>query len=142
MPVTAPSAPQVKRLLPFALAAMLALSFVSVQRPAANGPVATALQSASSSDRALVASVYRALADVMARDAGRLIATTAKWRAIYQDALRLAAGGTELVGKYPDLDEAIEETLSKYYTLDVMTIDAKMAEKIAAACRDVERQCE
>lgn len=142
MSVVAPGPAHVKRLLPFVLAAMLALSFVSVPRPAAKGPVATALQSAPSSDRARVASVYRALADVMARDAGRLIATTAQWRAVYQDALRLAAGGTDLVGKYPDLDEAIEETLAKYYSLDVAAIDAKLAEKIAAACLDVERQCE
>lgn len=142
MSVTAPSASQVKRFLPFILAGALALSFVSVPRPAAIGPVATALQSAPPADRARVASIYRALADVMARDAGRLIATTAQWRAVYQDALRLAAGGTDLVGKYPDLDEAIEETLAKYYSLDVTAIDAKMAEKIAAACKDVERQCE
>lgn len=142
MSVTAPGSAQVKRYLPFLLAGALALSFVSVPRPAAIGPVATALESASPADRARVASIYRALADVMARDAGRLIATTAKWRAVYQDALRLAAGGTDLVGKYPDLDDAVEKTLSQYYDLNVTAIDEQLSQKIVAACRDVERQCE
>lgn len=129
--------------IPLALAVVLvAASFVGSPRPVASGPVATALAAAPSADRATVKAIYRALGDVMARDAGRLITTTAAWRAIYQDALRLAVGGTDLVGKYKDLDAAVEKTLAKYYTLDNQPIDAALAEKIVAACRDVERQCE
>jgi hypothetical protein len=78
----------------------------------------------------------------MARDQGRLITTTAAWRAVYSDALRLAAGGTDLVGKYPGLDKAVEETLSKYYSLDTLPIDEELAGKIVDAVKDVERQSE
>jgi len=121
---------------------LVVASLVSSPRPVATGPVAVALKSASSTDRAKVASIYRALGDVMRRDSGRLISTTALWRSVYVDALRLAAGGTDLVGKYPGLDTAVEETLGKYYTLEVKPIDEALTEKIVAACKDVERQCE
>jgi hypothetical protein len=129
--------------VPLVLAvALVAASFIDVRRPAADGPVSKALSSASSTDRAAVASIYRALGDVMARDRGRLITTTAAWRAVYSDALRLAAGGTDLVGKYPGLDKAVESTLSQHYTLENLPVDDALAEKIVAACKDVERQCE
>lgn len=131
------------RLIPLTLAAALvAASFVSSPRPAATGPVADALKSATSSDRAKVRSIYAALADLMARDQGRLITTTAAWRAIYSDALRLAAGGTDLVGKYPDLDEAVEKVLSQHYSLDNLPIDSALADKIVAGVKEVERQSE
>lgn len=131
------------RLIPLALAAALvALSFVSSPRPAATGPVAVALQSASSSDRAKLASIYSALADVISRDQGQLITTTAAWRSIYSDALRLAAGGTDLPKKYPGLDVAVDKVLSEHYSLDNLPIDKAMAVKIAAGMTAVERQCE
>lgn len=138
----APGTPVLKYLPTLAAALLVAVSLVSSPRPAATGPVATALQSATSTDRAKVASIYRALGDLMRRDSGRLISTTALWRSVYTDALRLAAGGTDLVGKYPGLDTAVEETLSKYYTLEVLPIDDALTEKIVSACKDVERQCE
>lgn len=126
-----------------AAVAFAALQFVSIpQRSAATGPVAKALASASSADRARVASVYASLADLIARDGGTLIPTTAVWRAIYSDALRLAAGGTDLPGKYPGLDTAVEEVLAQHYPLDNLPIDTAMAGKIAAGCRAVENQCE
>lgn len=131
------------RLIPLTLAAALvAASFVSSPRPAATGPVAVALQSASSSDRAKLASIYRALADVISRDKGQLITTTAAWRSIYSDALRLAAGGTDLVGKYPGLDAAVEKVLAEHYPLENLPIDKDVAGKIAAGMTAVERQCE
>ena len=131
------------RYLPITLAAALvAASFVGSPRPAATGPVATALQSASSTDRAKIRSIYGALADLMARDQGRLITTTAVWRSIYSDALRLAAGGTDLAGKYPGLDVAVDKVLSEHYSLDNLPIDKDMAVKIAAGMTAVERQCE
>jgi hypothetical protein len=122
--------------------ALVALSFVGAQRPAATGPVSTALASASTADRAAVGRIYRALGDVMARDKGQLITTTSAWRAVYQDALRLAAGGTDLVGKYPGLDKAVEAILAKHYTQDNVPVDETVAGQIVAACREVERQCE
>jgi hypothetical protein len=139
---TSPS-PAGLKYLPMALAAALvAASFISSPRPAATGPVALALQSASSTDRAKVRSIYGALADLMARDKGRLITTTAVWRSIYSDALRLAAGGTELVGRYPDLDEAVEKVLAGYYSLDNLPIDQALSDKIVAGMKEVERQGE
>lgn len=139
-PALASSAP-VKHYVLAAAVLFAAFQFVP-QRSAVTGPVATALASASSSDRARVRSVYAALADVIDRDGGTLIPTTAVWRAIYSDALRLAAGGTDLPGKYPGLDQAIEAVLSQHYPLDNMPIDTVMAKKIADGCRAVEKQCE
>jgi hypothetical protein len=112
------------------------------QRSAATGPVSEALRSASSSDRAKIASVYAALGDLIKRDSGTLIPTTAVWRAIYADALRLAAGGTDLPGKYPGLDVAVEKVLSQHYALENQAIDKTLAGKIAAGCEAVEKQCE
>lgn len=132
------------RHLPFLIAlAICAYTFVqkSPPTPAVTGPVATALRSAPSSDRAYLASIYSALADVVTRDKGQRITTTAVWRAIHQDALRLAVGGTALKGKYPGLDVAVEEVLSQHYSLDDTAVGPEMAEQIAAGCRDVEAQC-
>lgn len=109
--------------------------------PAVTGPVATALRSAPSSDREYLAGIYAALRDVVARDKGQRITTTAVWRAIHQDALRLAVGGTALKGKYPGLDVAVEDVLSQHYSLDDTAVGPELAEKIAAACADVEGQC-
>lgn len=141
MLATPASASPVKHYILAAAVLFAALQFVP-QRSAATGPVATALASASSSDRARVRSVYAALADVIDRDGGSLIPTTAVWRSVYQDALRLAAGGTSLPGKYPGLDKAIDEVLSQHYPLDNLPIDKVMAKKIADGCRAVEKQCE
>lgn len=110
-------------------------------RPA-DPPVASALKSATSSDRAKVASIYRSLADVTQRDQGRLIASTAVWRAIHSDALRLAVGGTDLVGKYPGLDEAVEEVLAQHFPLDNKPLDKAQVDAIVAGCKAVEAQCE
>jgi hypothetical protein len=128
---------------------LVAVTFTALQflkkdsspRPAAP-PVATALESASSSDRAKVRAIYSALADVTQRDGGRLITSTAVWRAIHSDALRLAAGGTDLVGKYTGLDTAVEKVLAEHFTLDNTPLDAAQVEKIVAGCRAVEKQCE
>lgn len=126
--------------LPLLIACLIAgLTFLPPQ-PRATGPVATALQSASSTDRATIAATYRALADVVRRDAGRRITTTGVWRAVYQDALALAVGGTELVGKYPGLDKAVEEVLGRHYELDDVAMSEELAQKIATACVEVARQ--
>lgn len=126
--------------LPLVIACLfLAFTLVPPQ-PRATGPVAEALSSASSTDRATVSAIYRALADVMRRDAGRRITTTGVWRSVYRDALALAAGGTDLVGKYPGLDKSVEEVLGKYYPLDDLAIDDELAQKIATACMEVARQ--
>jgi hypothetical protein len=132
----------VKHIIVALAVAFAAMQFVP-QRPAVEpGPVAVALKSASPTDRARIRSVYAALADLIRRDSGKLIATTAVWREVYSSALRLAAGGTDLPGKYPGLDKAVEEVLAKYYPLENMPIDAALAAKIAAGCEAVEKQSE
>lgn len=142
MHIAASSPASVKHWILLGAVAFAVLQFVPIgpQRSVATGPVAKALESASSSDRARVASIYASLADLIERDSGKLIPTTAVWRAIYADALRLAAGGTSLPGKYKGLDTAIEETLGQYYPLDNQPIDKDLAMRIAAGCRAVEAQ--
>lgn len=129
-----------KNLLVTAAAILCVYMFVVPPAVRPTGPVADALSAASSSDRREVARIYRALADVVKRDGGQKITTTVVWRAIYKDALSLAAGGTTLPGKYKGLDTSIEEVLSKYYALDTVAIDAELAQKISAACLEVARQ--
>lgn len=140
----APSVAPVKHWIVLAAVLFAASQFIPFgpQRSAASGPVSEALRSASSSDRARIASVYAALGDLIERDGGKLIPTTAVWRAIYADALRLAAGGTDLVGKYPGLDVAVEKVLAQHYSLENQPIDAALAKKIAAGCEAVEKQSE
>lgn len=111
-------------------------------RPVAVAPVKTALQSAPSTDRAKVRGVYRSLADVTKRDAGRLITSTSVWRAIHSDALRLAVGGTDLIGKYPNLDTAVEEVLAQHFSLDNLPLTPERVAQIVAGCEAVEAQCE
>lgn len=139
---TAASAPSLTYLPILAAAVLVAVSFVWSPRPAVTGPVATALKSASSTDRATVRRIYTALADVTQRDAGSRIATVAAWRAVHSDLLRLAVGGTDLVGKYPGLDKAVEEVLAQHVSLDNVAITPEVATKLVAGTKAVERQCE
>jgi hypothetical protein len=124
-------------------AILVAFSFVPVSRPAADDPVATALKSASSSDRARVASIYKSLADVTRRDRGQQITTLGQWRAVHASALRLAAGGTDLVGKYPGLDTAVDAVLRKRIgDLTNAPMSADMVTKLADGCAEVAYQSE
>lgn len=138
----APGAAPLAHMPIFAAALLVAASFVWSPRPAASGPVAAALSSASSTDRERVRAIYQALADVTTRDAGSRIATVAAWRAVHSDALRLAVGGTDLVGKYPGLDKAVEKVLAEHVGLDNSAITPEVAGKIAAGCKEVIRQSE
>jgi hypothetical protein len=130
----------VKNILLTAAALFCVYSFMFPPAVRPSGPVADALSNASYSDRREVARIYRSLADVVKRDGGQKITTTVVWRAIYKDALSLAAGGTALPGKYKGLDLAIEEVLSKYYSLDSAPLTEELSKKIADACLEVARQ--
>lgn len=121
---------------------LVAASFALSPRPAASGPVAAALSSASSTDRERVRAIYQALADITQRDAGSRIATVSAWRAVHSDALRLAVGGTDLVGKYPGLDTAVESVLAANVSLDNTAITPEVAGKLIAGCKEVVRQSE
>ena len=122
-------------------AALVAFSFFPTPQPAA-GPVAAALKSATSTDKAKVRGIYVALADVTARDAGQQIKTLAHWRAVHASALRLAAGGTDLVGKYSGLDKAVDETLKAYVPTDNVSLTPDLVGKIVEGCREVVKQSE
>lgn len=105
------------------------------------GPVSIALRSASSEDRRTLTSLYSALADVTERDASdRQLGTTQAWRSCHSAALRLAVGGTPLVGKYPGLDIAVEQVLAEFFPLDNQAISPELRAKIVAGCREVARQ--
>lgn len=128
--------------LPILLAAALvAFSFLPAKQPA-SGPVAAALQSASSSDRAKVRAIYEALADVTARDGSQQIKTLGQWRAVHASALRLAAGGTDLVGKYPGLDKAVDEVLRSQVPVDNVAMSPEVVSKLVAGCKEVAKQSE
>lgn len=132
-----------KHIFPAVALAVLLLTFVPMpKRVRPEGPVATALASASAEDRATIRGIYRALADITERDAGKVIKTTAVWRAIHSDALRLAVGGSSLVGKYIGLDNAVEQVMAANFSLDNVAIDPAMTARIVAACRAVEQQCD
>ena len=132
--------------LPLILAALiLAYTFLPPRPVVESGPVTKALASASSADRAKVAGIYRAFADVTARDRGKQIASTAIWRAVHSSALRLAVGGSPFVGKYQGLDKAVEEVLSQSNSLDNLSLTAEsngqpVWKNLENACLEVARQ--
>lgn len=103
---------------------------------AKTGPVADALRSATPQDKQTVASIYESLADITKRDGGKRISTTAEWRAVHQNTLGLAVGGTDLVGKYPKLDEAVEEVIGKHISLDNVALSS-VVDDIVTACEEV-----
>jgi hypothetical protein len=100
------------------------------------GPVADALRSATPQDKQTVASIYESLADITRRDGGKRISTTAEWRAVHQNTLGLAVGGTDLVGKYPGLDVAVEEVIGKHISLDNVALSS-VVDDLVAACEEV-----
>lgn len=121
---------------------LVAVSMIPASRPA-EGPVADALRSASPADRARVASVYKALGDITARDAGQQITTLASWRAVHASALRLAAGGTSLPGKYPGLDVAVDTVLREAVgALDDVALTKEIVGKLVSGCNAVVKQSE
>jgi len=104
--------------------------------PKPAGVVAEALRYATATDKATVASIYESLADITERDGGERIPTTAAWREIHQNTLGLAVGGTDLVGKYPDLDDAVEEVIGSHISLDNVALSG-VADDIVAACKEI-----
>jgi|TARA_B100000085_G_scaffold273531_1_gene289111 hypothetical protein len=101
-----------------------------------DGPVADALVNATEKDKQIISNLYAAIADVTKRDNGELIPTMSEWRRFHEDSLELSVGKTNLVGKYPGLDIAIEEVFSKHLTLDNVAT-ATVIDDIVAACMEV-----
>lgn len=116
---------------------LVVIGFLPGRQPV-SGPVAAALSSAPSSDRAKVSAIYRALADVTERDGGEQIATMSIWRDVHRSALRLAAG--DIKGKYHGLAEAVEKVLAEHVSLDDVAMSKDQVGKVVNGCRAVERQ--
>lgn len=142
MPSSAPSTHILKRASILAAGFLVAVSLIPASPPAA-GPVADALRVATPRDRARVASLYRALADITARDAGQQIKTVGTWRAVHASALRLAAGGTDLPGKYKGLDVAVDTVLrDSLGSLEDVPLTSDVVRKLVDGCNRVVSQSE
>lgn len=128
--------------------AIVAVTFVQPRKTEApDGPVAAIMESATRQERARLAGVYSALADVTSRDKGKVIQTTAMWRQAHSNALRLAFGDTGFVGKYRGLDQAVDGIVQQGLGNKVrsMTDDADgkpVWQRVADACLEVSAQCE
>jgi hypothetical protein len=130
----------VKHIVLTIAALIVVYCFFLPPRAAVVGPVAVAMQSAENADKVKLASIYRALADITKRDAGKQLTSLSAWRTCHSSALRLAVGGTDLPGKYPNLDRAVEQVLSNFFPLDDVPMTADLAAKISAACEEVAKQ--
>lgn len=94
------------------------------------------LRNADPADKARVAGIYSALRDVLARDAGKLVTTSEQWALWQANTLQAAVDGTQLKGKYPGLDVAIENVFVAQLgkDKDVVPADATVRSKIDEAC--------
>lgn len=126
----------------FAALVLITLVAFAPERQKAVGPVADALRNASREERQVVKGIYQALADVTERDAGKIVRTMGAWRQLHSDSLRLAVGGTDLVGKHPGLDVAVESVMREYIGLDNVSLGPDQIRSLVTACRSVEKQCE
>lgn len=124
-----------RHVLLFAAVLYLGYTFLPAAQPPTD-PVGKALVTATRADRTKIAQFYESMADVVERDAGERIPTLLVWREIHQDALGMAFGGTDLVGKYPGLDVAIDEELQEAAGLENVAF-SQVARKLAAACREI-----
>lgn len=105
--------------------------------PAApEGPVderiVSILRAATPEDKARVRDVYSALKTILARDAGKRVATTEQWSDWAANTLQLAI---DTPGKYKDLDLAIEGVfLATVGTDDVLPGNEDTRKKLSTAC--------
>jgi hypothetical protein len=124
----------VKHLLAIIVAVGLVVSFLPAKtvRPTPAGPaskVCLALRSATKEDRARVSSFYDALADVVSRS--QSITTVEGFRRVHASSLDEAFKGTDLPGKYPGLDVAIDEELVAAVGRDNTGLDGEQRKRAA-----------
>lgn len=119
-----------------ALAVAYVLWAFQPEPPGKTGAVADALRTATPSDRSKIASFYEALADVTKRDSGTRVANLQMWREAHRDALGLAFGGTDIVGRYKGLDVAIDEALQDAVGLDNVPL-SQVSDELSKACREI-----
>lgn len=124
--------------VPVAVALILVLiGFLPARQPA-TGPVADVMAKASRADRAKLARIYTALADVTENDGGKLITTLGVWRDVHSAQLRLAVG--EMKGRYPGLDVAVEKVLAEHVLPEDVAMKGETLEEVVAGCREVAKQ--
>ena len=99
-------------------------------------PVTAALSPATKQDKARVAAFYSAMADVVERDAG-VIPTVGDFRTLHARSLDLAFKGTDLPGKYPGLDVAINDRLVAAVGKDDVPLSQAKRQALVQALKDV-----
>jgi hypothetical protein len=104
--------------------------------PAAPAPeIVALLRNADAADKRRIADVYTAAATILRRDNGTRLNTTEKWAEWHAQTLQLAI---ETPGKYPGLDEAIEQVFAAAIgTDDVLSVTPEVQAKLIAACDTV-----
>lgn len=99
-------------------------------------PVTAALSPASRQDKARVAAFYSAMADVVERDTS-VIPTVGAFRTLHSRSLDLAFKGTDLPGKYPGLDVAINSQLVEAVGTDDVPLPPAKRLLLVQALKDV-----
>jgi hypothetical protein len=99
-------------------------------------PVTAALSPASRQDKARVAAFYSALADVVERDA-KLTPTVGSFRELHARSLDAAFKGTDLPGKYPGLDVAINDRLVAVVGTNDVPLPPAKHQSLVQALKDV-----
>jgi hypothetical protein len=126
------------------LAAVVAVALVWSFLPAGGvapvvaptNPVTAALSPASRQDKARVAAFYSAMADVVEREA-ETAPTVGLFRTLHSRSLDRAFKGTDLPGKYPGLDVAINDQLTKAVGTDDVPLPPARRQVLVQALKDV-----
>lgn len=103
-------------------------------------PVATLLRGRTE-DGSKLAAFYSAVADVIARDHGKLLQTTAELRELHRRAGLLMFQQTGIEGKYPGLAEAIDKVLADQIGLENVSLDDKRRTAAVDAFRAIAWAC-
>lgn len=103
---------------------------------APKSPVTAALSPASRQDKARVAAFYSAMADVVEREQS-LATTVGGFRELHARSLDRAFKGTDLPGKYPGLDLAIDEKLAAAVGKEDVPLPPAKRQSLIQALKDV-----
>lgn len=99
-------------------------------------PVTAALSPATKQDKARVAAFYSALADVVEREP-KVVPTVGEFTTLHAKSLDLAFKGTDLPGKYPGLDVAINDKLVAAVGTDDVPLPPAKLQALVQALKDV-----
>lgn len=99
-------------------------------------PVTAALSPATRQDKARVAAFYSSMADVVERDA-TLAKTVGGFTELHARSLDKAFKGTDLPGKYPGLDVAINDKLVAAVGTDDVPLPPAKRQSLIQALKDV-----